>query len=308
MPPTQPPPQGFPVFFYIHGGWLQVGHPNQDAMKDPSDLISPISEGGAGLNAIVVAPGYRLNIFGFLATKELKEESQDSTCGNYGFWDQRSALEWVFENISHFKGNPDNISVGGLSAGAHSTHSQLLYEYIKSKEEETFMPIIKRLFLQSNAVCLPSKTLTEVASINQFGEICSKLGIQEDLKNEEKLEELRKVDGQKIVDLLPALEHHTFRAVDDESEKGFVRSSWIEQTKSGEFGRWCKAKGIKMVIGETSDEQTLYRIINSPTGPDYEASLLNQVHNYYVGSEAYQTQIASSPLTAFLAPFQRRSL
>jgi carboxylesterase type B len=42
-------------------------------LKDPSDLIAAIEEGGAGFRAIVVAPGYRLGVLGFLATESMAE-------------------------------------------------------------------------------------------------------------------------------------------------------------------------------------------------------------------------------------------
>lgn len=202
------------------------------------------------MNAIVVTPGYRLNVFGFLASKELAKESEDGSCGNYGFWDQRLALKWVSKHISHFNGNPDNITVGGLSAGAHSTHSQLLYEFTKSKEDPQFKRMIRRVFLQSNAVCLPSKTLDEVESLGQLRDLCRKVGIKEELNDEDKLKELRKIDGEKLVQLLPQMQFHTFRAVDDQSGNGggFVRSDWIQSMKSGEFGKWCKENGIRIMM------------------------------------------------------------
>jgi len=51
---------------------------------------------------IVVLPAYRLNIFGFLASKEPLGEDAGRGAGNYGFWDQRAALEWVRDNIGYF--------------------------------------------------------------------------------------------------------------------------------------------------------------------------------------------------------------
>ena len=81
-----------------------------DQRVHPYELIS---RDGYGLDVIVVAPGYRLNIFGFLgAEAELQ--------GNWGFWDQRCAIEWVSENIKYFGGNNANVTLGGVSAGGTS--------------------------------------------------------------------------------------------------------------------------------------------------------------------------------------------
>lgn len=72
---------------------------------------------------IVVAPNYRLNVFGFAASTDLLQSSQGC---NYGLKDQRTALEWVSKNIAAFGGDPRRIIVGGQSAGASSSHAQLL--------------------------------------------------------------------------------------------------------------------------------------------------------------------------------------
>lgn len=68
-----------------------------------------------GFEAIIVAPAYRLNVFGFIASKELQDEAARSgeAAGNLGFWDQRTALEWTAENIGYFGGNAKNITVAG---------------------------------------------------------------------------------------------------------------------------------------------------------------------------------------------------
>lgn len=71
--------------------------------------------------AIIVVPAYRLNLFGFLYSAELEEYSAPGeSAGNYGFWDQRLALEWVRDNIHFFGGDGQNITVAGYSAGLTS--------------------------------------------------------------------------------------------------------------------------------------------------------------------------------------------
>ena len=71
-----------------------------------------ISKNGFGLECVVAAIGYRLNVFGFLGA-----EADGELPGNWGFWDQRCAIEWVSEHVQYFGGNPSNVTLGGVSAG-----------------------------------------------------------------------------------------------------------------------------------------------------------------------------------------------
>jgi hypothetical protein len=45
--------------------------------------------------------------------------------GNNALFDQRNGLEWIRRNISAFGGDPENITVGGESAGAFSVDAHL---------------------------------------------------------------------------------------------------------------------------------------------------------------------------------------
>ncbi len=77
-------------------------------------------EGLARAGAVVVTVGYRLGRLGFLAHPELSAESGQGASGNYGLLDQVRALEWVQENIAGFGGDPDRVTIFGLSAGSVS--------------------------------------------------------------------------------------------------------------------------------------------------------------------------------------------
>lgn len=91
-------------------------------------------------DVIVVTINYRLHIFGFLCLPSV------GVYGNAGLKDQQMALEWVFENISNFGGDPNNICIFGESAGAASVHFQVLNE--KSRK------MIKSAIMQSScALC-----------------------------------------------------------------------------------------------------------------------------------------------------------
>lgn len=45
---------------------------------------------------------------------------------NFGLGDQWTALQWVSGNIASFGGDPDNIIIGGQSAGACSVHAHVV--------------------------------------------------------------------------------------------------------------------------------------------------------------------------------------
>jgi para-nitrobenzyl esterase len=73
---------------------------------------------------VVVTSNYRLNIFGFLGSNQLLQESD--TTGLYGLLDQRQAMRWVKQNIQNFGGDPTNVMIYGESAGAGSVSCHLV--------------------------------------------------------------------------------------------------------------------------------------------------------------------------------------
>lgn len=93
------------------GGFLQFGDANA---YDPGPLTSETE-----LQCIVVKPGYRLNLFGFLSLERGGERAgtHGDIASNFGLWDQRLALTWTYKNINYFGGDPSNITLAGYSAG-----------------------------------------------------------------------------------------------------------------------------------------------------------------------------------------------
>ncbi|KFY31260.1 hypothetical protein V493_01268 [Pseudogymnoascus sp. VKM F-4281 (FW-2241)] len=100
-----------PVLFWIHGGGFVTGSA-ADAGTDGGNLASRE-------DIVVVQIQYRLNTLGFLAIP-----GTDIT-GNYGIADQINALKWVIKNIASFGGDPNQITIGGDSAGAGSVRALL---------------------------------------------------------------------------------------------------------------------------------------------------------------------------------------
>ncbi|EDW88659.2 juvenile hormone esterase [Drosophila yakuba] len=93
-----------PVMVYIHGGANILGSGHSSYEAGPQYLLDQ--------DVVFVAFNYRLGALGFLST------NSSETKGNFGYLDQVMALEWVRDHISHFGGNPEMVTIFGMSAGS----------------------------------------------------------------------------------------------------------------------------------------------------------------------------------------------
>jgi len=109
---------GKPVIVWIHGGGNVDGETND---YDGSKLATG---GPDGVPTVVVTINYRLGLFGFISEDHLNAEGHP--WGNYGIMDSQAALHWVQRNISAFGGDPNNVTLGGQSAGAIDTAANLI--------------------------------------------------------------------------------------------------------------------------------------------------------------------------------------
>jgi len=100
-----------PVLVYVHGGGLR-----NNSMENPGfDGHSFVEEQGV----VVVTFNYRLARHGFFGHPDLGSPPNE-VVGNYGFLDQIAALEWVQANIRSFGGDPEQVTIMGISAGSVS--------------------------------------------------------------------------------------------------------------------------------------------------------------------------------------------
>lgn len=113
--PAPKPSEMLPVYVYIHGGGFSTGS-GSELMFDGTKMTSR--------GVIVVTFNYRLGAFGFLSLESMRQEN--GYAGNLGLLDQIAALKWVRKNIAAFGGDPDNVTLGGESAGAFSVTGLLL--------------------------------------------------------------------------------------------------------------------------------------------------------------------------------------
>jgi para-nitrobenzyl esterase len=105
-----------PVMVWIHGGAFVSGSsttPWYDGERFAVDH-----------DVVVVSLNYRLGVLGFTYLGDAIGPELGGS-GSLGVQDAVAALRWVRENIAHFGGDPNNVTIFGESAGAMSVGTLL---------------------------------------------------------------------------------------------------------------------------------------------------------------------------------------
>ncbi len=108
-----------PVMVWLHGGGYSAGSGQELPAYDGASLAM------SG-DIVVVTLNHRLNILGFLDLSAFGEKY--SMSGNLGILDIIMALEWVRDNITHFGGDPQNVTLFGQSGGGGKVSTILATE------------------------------------------------------------------------------------------------------------------------------------------------------------------------------------
>ncbi|GJQ88160.1 Est-6 [Trypoxylus dichotomus] len=107
VPREKPTPSdNLNVIVHFHGGGFMIG--SSSFYSGPEYFMDE--------EVIVVTMNYRLGPFGFLSTED------DVIPGNNGLKDQSLSLLWIQNNIKFFGGNPNSVTITGMSSGASSVH------------------------------------------------------------------------------------------------------------------------------------------------------------------------------------------
>ncbi len=155
--------EALPVLVYIPGGGFVVGGGSLDSF-DGTYLA-----GSAGM--VVVTMNYRLGAFGFLRYMA----GEGGIAGNFAFYDQIAAMQWVHKNIAEFGGDPAKITLFGESAGAMSAG---LHLFSTPESNDLFRAVI----MESNVMSVPYADAAKAASqgIGFVEEICKAAGLASD--------------------------------------------------------------------------------------------------------------------------------
>ncbi|KNG91426.1 extracellular lipase [Aspergillus nomiae NRRL 13137] len=106
-----------PVAVYVHGGAYNRG---TSSMHNTASMV-----GWSEQPFIGVTFNYRIGALGFLPSTTTAEEG----ILNLGLHDQILLFKWVQDNIEAFGGDPSQVTLFGLSAGAHSiAHHVMNYD------------------------------------------------------------------------------------------------------------------------------------------------------------------------------------
>lgn len=123
------------MWLFIQGGGYAD---NSNANYNGSQVVER-----SGNDIVFVNFNYRVGALGFLASEAVRQDGDL----NVGLLDQRKALSWVQQYISHFGGNPEHVVIHGDSAGAGSVaHHLTAYGgrdmglFVGAVAESTFWP------------------------------------------------------------------------------------------------------------------------------------------------------------------------
>ncbi|KAK1674039.1 carboxylesterase [Colletotrichum godetiae] len=222
-----------PVIVFFYGGRFAIGNTN-----------SPFYNGKYFADAqdvVIVTVNYRINVFGFPGAPGQPQ--------NLGLMDQRTAVEWVRDNIAGFGGDPAKITIAGQSSGGVAV-DYWSYAYIKD-------PIINGLIAPSgNAFSFPLNSPnvtarnwnTVVAAVNCTNTTdsmgCMRSRKWEDIKAAAAA--IRPASSSSVLRGIPPF----YPSVDNKT----VFPDYMFLTKSGKFAK------LPILFGNNNNEDGYYRI------------------------------------------------
>jgi len=215
-----------PVIFYIHGGGYTGGCAHEKHFDGPV---------WAAKGVVAVTINYRLGPMGYMCLPELEEEAGHT--GNYGMFDQITALQWVQDNIRDFGGDPENITIMGQSAGAMSVFNLCI------------SPLTEGMFAKAvmNSGGGVHKLMNSKATVADRFDFWEKVMADTGCKN---VEELRVLDAAKVF--------ASFTKIKKAEKKGMIASPCIDGIALSESGldaaNHGKQKDIPYLMGSTSHD------------------------------------------------------
>ncbi|KAJ5673528.1 hypothetical protein N7507_002655 [Penicillium longicatenatum] len=172
-----------PVAIYVHGGAFNRG---AASMHNTASMVAWSESPFIG-----VSFGYRIGALGFLPSTLCKKEG----ILNLGLRDQVLLFEWVQENIGKFGGDAGNVTLFGLSAGAHSIGHHIL------NYNDHSPPLFHRAIIESgSATSRAVRPYNATVHESQFQDFLRAAGCPSNLPEDEIFPFLRSLPSSTVTD------------------------------------------------------------------------------------------------------------
>ncbi|KAF9888255.1 hypothetical protein FE257_008824 [Aspergillus nanangensis] len=292
-----------PVLFYIYGGGFQLGW---NSMYDGKPWVEASVEQGKPL--IVVTVAYRIGGFGFLPGQEILEEGSS----NAGLLDQRLGLQWVADNIGHFGGDPDKVTIWGESAGAWSVFDQMaMYDGDNTYKD-------KHLFrgaIMNSGSFLPASPMDSPKAQGIYDTVIESAGCSSVSDTLQCLRELNYTSLLDATSSVPAMLGYQSLALSYlPRPDGKVLTSSPDQAALN-----AQLAPVPFIVGDQEDEGTLFALFQSNIAteddlinylgtvffPDASKDLLNELIDLYADTATNGSPFRTGPLYNIYPEFKR---
>src|SRR5229473_2586028 len=222
-----------PVMVWLHGGGFSTGS-GSGATTEGTNLAH------SG-NVVVVSLNHRLNVLGFTYLGE-QAGSDFALSGGIGVLDLVFALQWVRDNIAHFGGDPNLITIFGQSGGGRKVATLMSMPSAQG--------LFHRAIVESGAVL---RLMTQEDAIHYSQLLLTELGLKRD-----QARELQSVPLDQLLAANAAALKKT-----DQTAPGYSANTPMVDGKAIPTNPWDPAgpamsAKIPLLIGWARTEETLY--------------------------------------------------
>lgn len=260
-----------PVIIWIHGGGFKTGGGSL-----PWYNGSSLTKNG---DVVTVTLNYRLGPLGHLYLPEQIE------C-NLGLSDLIQAFKWIVNNISHFGGDPNNITLAGQSAGASYVFYLSLQSEITTYIKNICLFSLPNLSpLTKNDAQKLSNTFLSISNVKDLNE----LSIDKVLKYQEEAEkQVTKELGRNVV----------FSPVQDGK---YIDEHFLEVFVKNVNGK------INVLLGATEEESAAFYHFLSHR-PDYKQFIQEKSYEMFLKMiEQLVNRLSETNSNIFYYRFKHRS-
>lgn len=254
----------WPVLVWIYGGSNRNGFSHE-----PNYHGHRVATKGV----VFVSINYRVGALGFMSHPAFTAESEHHSSGNYGLLDQIKALQWIKNNIEHFGGDPEAVTISGESAGAGNSANLIASPLADG--------LFRNAILQSGGMRMSYRP--NLADNEMVGEsLASALGVD---VSRDVAQQLRAMPALNIMQK----QTEVISSYNDVVEDGWVLpSSARSRVESGKHNR------VNLLTGSNAQEWLMY-FSTSSGEKEYQEAL-----EYYGGSNAlaFRKLLDASALSA----------